>query len=74
MDLRRTYRLALNNYRAAGSAGYTMFQQAPRRYVSSDEIRELLIQYIREKKQIRPRCDRNWFVAPVPDYAKEANP
>jgi 2',3'-cyclic-nucleotide 2'-phosphodiesterase (5'-nucleotidase family) len=65
MDLEARHLLAVNNYRAAGSAGYDMFKHAPRRYVSSEEIRELMIEYIQKMKVIEPKCDHNWFVAPV---------
>jgi 2',3'-cyclic-nucleotide 2'-phosphodiesterase/3'-nucleotidase len=57
-------RLAVNNYRAGGSAGYTMFQGAKVLWRSGREIRELLIEYFREHKELPSRADGNWRITP----------
>jgi hypothetical protein len=46
-------RIAINNYRAGGSGGYTMFQGAKAVWHSGEEIRDLLIRYYTERKSIR---------------------
>jgi len=60
-----TYTLALNNYRAGGG-GFLGFKGAPIVYQSSDEIRNLMIQYVKETGSIEPTVDNNWHL--VPDY------
>ncbi|HOV49969.1 MAG TPA: 5'-nucleotidase C-terminal domain-containing protein [Candidatus Cryosericum sp.] len=65
MDMTATYTLALNNYRAGGG-GFLGFKGAPIVYQSSDEIRNLMIQYVKETGSIEPTVDNNWHL--VPDY------
>jgi 2',3'-cyclic-nucleotide 2'-phosphodiesterase/3'-nucleotidase len=57
-------RIAVNNYRAGGSAGYSMFRGAKILWRSPEEIRELVIQYYSEHKQLPSRPDNNWRVVP----------
>jgi 2',3'-cyclic-nucleotide 2'-phosphodiesterase/3'-nucleotidase len=60
--------IALNNYRAGGSAGYSMFKGARIVWRSPDEIRDLVIQYYSEHKTLPTQPDNNWRV--VPDAAR----
>lgn len=60
----QTLRIALNNYRAAGSAGYEMFKGAPVLYRSGREIRDLLIDYYTERRTLPTRPDGNWRIVP----------
>ncbi len=53
-------RIALNNYRSGGSAGYTAFQKGPIVWRSGMEIREMMIDYYREKKVFPASPDNNW--------------
>ncbi|MDP8981773.1 MAG: 5'-nucleotidase C-terminal domain-containing protein [Acidobacteriota bacterium] len=62
-------RIAVNNYRAAGSAGYTMFRDAKIVWRSPEEIRDLLIRYYTEHKQFPASPDNNWRI--VPEAARE---
>jgi 2',3'-cyclic-nucleotide 2'-phosphodiesterase/3'-nucleotidase len=62
-------RLALNNYRAAGSAGYEMFRGAPILWQSGEEIRDLMVRYFTARKQFPDAADGNWRI--VPDAARE---
>ena len=57
-------RIAVNNYRAGGSAGYEMFKGAPVAWRSNEEIRELIIQYYSDKKPLPSRATGNWRVVP----------
>jgi 2',3'-cyclic-nucleotide 2'-phosphodiesterase/3'-nucleotidase len=57
-------RIALNNYRAAGSAGYTMFTGAKILWQSNTTIRDLMIQYYTERKHLPVEPDNNWRVVP----------
>ena len=57
-------RIAVNNYRAGGSGGYEMFRNASVVWRSGEEIREMIIRYYTEKKQLPARADGNWRVVP----------
>ena len=61
--------IALNNYRAAGSAGYDMFKDAKILWQSNDAIRELLIEYYSAKKVLPTKPDGNWRI--IPDAARD---
>lgn len=54
------FRLATNNYRVNGGGGYTMYQNAPVLFRSSDEIRELIIDWVERHKKIPPQPSNNW--------------
>ena len=60
----RPLRIAVNNYRAGGSAGYSMFRGAKILWRSPDEIRDLVIQYYSEHKTLPAHPDNNWRVVP----------
>ncbi|MGD0133697.1 MAG: 5'-nucleotidase C-terminal domain-containing protein [Bryobacteraceae bacterium] len=57
-------RIAVNNYRAGGSAGYSMFRGAKVVWRSPDEIRDLVIQYYSEHKTLPAHPQNNWRVVP----------
>ena len=56
-------RIALNNYRAGGSNGYTMFKPAKVLWRSYEDIRDLIIRYYSEKN-LPSKPDHNWRVVP----------
>ncbi|MGE5553524.1 MAG: bifunctional metallophosphatase/5'-nucleotidase [Betaproteobacteria bacterium] len=43
-----TFTLAVNNYRAGGGGGFTMFQDAPVLWQSEKEVREIIVDYIKQ--------------------------
>ncbi len=55
-------RLATNNYRVNGGGGYTMYKGAPVVYRSSDEIREMIIDWVERHKTIPTRPSNNWRI------------
>jgi len=55
-------RLATNNYRVNGGGGYTMYKDAPVVYRSSEEIRELIIDWVERHKTIPVEPDNNWRI------------
>ena len=57
-------RIALNNYRAAGSAGYSMFRDAKVVWRSGREIRDLMIEYFGAHRALPGRPDGNWRLVP----------
>jgi 2',3'-cyclic-nucleotide 2'-phosphodiesterase/3'-nucleotidase len=58
-------KIAVNNYRAGGSAGYTMFKSGNVYYRSTEEIRAMMVQYFAEKKLLPAKADQNWKVVPA---------
>jgi 2',3'-cyclic-nucleotide 2'-phosphodiesterase/3'-nucleotidase len=56
-------RLATNNYRVNGGGGYTMYKGAPVVYRSSEEIREMIIDWVERHKTIPTEPDNNWRIA-----------
>lgn len=62
LDPNQKLRIALNNYRAGGSGGYTMFKDAKVHWRASEGIRELLILYYTEKKSIPTEPTNNWRI------------
>jgi len=68
-------RIAINNYRAAGSGGYTMFRDAQIVWRSTEEIRDLIVAYYTERGSLPEKPDNNWRIAPpaaVETLKKEA--
>ncbi|HLK62712.1 MAG TPA: 5'-nucleotidase C-terminal domain-containing protein [Bryobacteraceae bacterium] len=62
-------RIAINNYRAAGSAGFDMFIGAKVVWRSQEEIRDMIVRYYSEGKPLPTRADGNWRI--VPDAARK---
>ena len=62
-------RIALNNYRAGGSAGYKMFSGAKVVWKSSEDVRDLMIRYYRDHP-LPEQADQNWRI--VPEAARNA--
>ncbi len=57
-----SFTVAVNNYRAGGAGGYSMFIGAPVRFESATEIRDLLIEEVRRRGRIEPVdvFEQNW--------------
>ncbi|HSE21266.1 MAG TPA: bifunctional UDP-sugar hydrolase/5'-nucleotidase [Pyrinomonadaceae bacterium] len=58
----RKLRLATNNYRVNGGGGFTMYKDAPVVYRSSEEIRELIIDWVEKHKTIPVEPNNNWKI------------
>jgi 2',3'-cyclic-nucleotide 2'-phosphodiesterase/3'-nucleotidase len=61
----QTLRLVTNNYRVNGGGGFTMYKQARVVYRSSEEIRELIIDWVERNKRIPAEADNNWRLLPA---------
>ena len=61
-----TFTMAVNNYRASGSGGYSMLLGAPVVYDKGESIRDLLIADIQRRGTIAPAdvFRRNWRIVP----------
>jgi 2',3'-cyclic-nucleotide 2'-phosphodiesterase/3'-nucleotidase len=60
----RKLRIAVNSYRAGGSAGYTMFRDAKIVWRSAEDIRRLMIDYFTERGKLPEKPDGNWRIVP----------
>ena len=58
-------RLATNNYRVNGGGGYVMYKGAPEVYRSSQEIRELIVEWVLQHHRVPDEPTNNWrLIAP----------
>src|SRR5712664_1222534 len=57
-------RVVTNNYRVNGGGGFTMYKDAPVIYRSSEEVRELIIDWVERHKNIPTAADNNWRIVP----------
>ncbi|HEU5132393.1 MAG TPA: 5'-nucleotidase C-terminal domain-containing protein, partial [Pyrinomonadaceae bacterium] len=64
LSLTRKLRLATNNYRVNGGGGYNMYKNAPVVYRSSEEIRELIIDWVEKNKTVPATPNNNWRIIP----------
>src|SRR5829696_6359671 len=64
LSLTRKLRLATNNYRVNGGGGYDMYKNAPVVYRSSEEIRELIIDWLEKNKAVPTKPNNNWRILP----------
>ena len=62
-----TFTMALNNYRQTGGGGFSMLRGAPVVYDKQQEIRQLLIDEVRQKGILRPAdyFHSNWRLLPA---------
>lgn len=55
-------RVVTNNYRVNGGGGFTMYKDAPVIYRSSEEVRELIIDWVERNKTVPTQTDNNWRI------------
>jgi 2',3'-cyclic-nucleotide 2'-phosphodiesterase/3'-nucleotidase len=58
-------RVAVNNYRYAGGDNYTVFKGLPIVYRSTEEIRDLIIEYLTRTRVVPTTTDHNWRIEPA---------
>lgn len=64
LDPNQKLKLATNNYRVNGGGGYVMYKNTPVVYRSSEEIRELIIDWVERHKTIPTEPTNNWKIVP----------
>jgi 2',3'-cyclic-nucleotide 2'-phosphodiesterase/3'-nucleotidase len=64
LDPAQKLRVAINNYRYTGGGGYSVYKGLPVLFRSSQEIRDLLIEYLTRTKKIPSRSADNWKIVP----------
>jgi len=62
LSMTRKLKLATNNYRVNGGGGYDMYKNAPVVYRSSEEIRELIIDWLEKNKTVPVTPNNNWKI------------
>jgi 2',3'-cyclic-nucleotide 2'-phosphodiesterase / 3'-nucleotidase len=58
-------RVVTNNYRVNGGGGFSMYKDAPVVYRSSEEVRELIIDWVEKHKTVPTQADNNWRILGV---------
>ena len=66
LDPKRKLRLVTNNYRVNGGGGYTMYKDAPVLYRSSEEIRQLIIEWLERNGAVPVAATNNWRLISSP--------
>jgi 2',3'-cyclic-nucleotide 2'-phosphodiesterase (5'-nucleotidase family) len=64
VDPAQVLRVATNNYRYTGGGGYSAFKGLPVVFTSSDEIRQIVIDYLTRTKEIPTEAVGNWKMEP----------
>ncbi|WP_102692215.1 bifunctional 2',3'-cyclic-nucleotide 2'-phosphodiesterase/3'-nucleotidase [Rummeliibacillus pycnus] len=65
IDPNQEFIVVTNNYRANGGGNFPGIKGSPLVVDSADENRQILMEYITEKKEITPTADGNWSIAPI---------
>ncbi|SHN58624.1 5'-nucleotidase C-terminal domain-containing protein [Fervidobacterium gondwanense] len=72
VDMDAEYEVVLNNYRAGGGGGYSMFTNKPVVKEVLIEMAELMSNYLLEKKEIESTLDNNWGAYVEMEYTVSA--
>ena len=64
LDPARKLRVATNNYRVAGGGNFESLKNAPVVFRSSEEIRNLVIDWVEKHHQIPTEPMNNWRIVP----------
>jgi 2',3'-cyclic-nucleotide 2'-phosphodiesterase/3'-nucleotidase len=65
VDLHHEYTLVCNNYRAAGGGGYPHLADAEPVWRSSEEMTDLIGDFIARSGSWQPEIDNNWWLGPA---------
>jgi 2',3'-cyclic-nucleotide 2'-phosphodiesterase/3'-nucleotidase len=65
IDLHREFTLVCNNYRAAGGGGYPHLAEADPVWQSSEEMTDLIGDFIARSGSWQPEIDNNWWLGPA---------
>ena len=64
LDPDQKLRIAINSYRSGGAAGYGMFRNAKVVWRSPEDVRQLIIDYYSEHRELPAKPVGNWRVVP----------
>ena len=65
LSMTQKLRVVTNNYRVNGGGGFTMYKDAPVIYRSSEEVRELIIDWVEKHKTVPTEPTSNWQIIGV---------
>ncbi len=65
IDLHNIFTLVCNNYRAAGGGGYPHLAEADTVWRSSEEMTDLIGDFIEKSGSWQPEIDNNWWIGPT---------
>jgi 2',3'-cyclic-nucleotide 2'-phosphodiesterase / 3'-nucleotidase len=66
IDLGQMFLVVTNNYRASGGGGFPGCDGRHLAIEAPDVIRDILLRYVEAAKDLSPRSDGNWRLAPLP--------
>ena len=66
INLTQKFRVVTNNYRVNGGGGFAMYKNAPVIYRASEEVRELIIDWVEKHKTVPTQADNNWRIVGAP--------
>jgi 2',3'-cyclic-nucleotide 2'-phosphodiesterase/3'-nucleotidase len=58
------FTVAVNSYRASGGGGYLVWRDCPRVSETRRNLRDILIDDARRRRELSLETNRNWFLAP----------
>jgi 2',3'-cyclic-nucleotide 2'-phosphodiesterase/3'-nucleotidase len=62
LSMTQKLRVVTNNYRVNGGGGFAMYKNAPVVYRSSEEVRELIIDWVERNKTVPTQSTNNWRI------------
>ncbi len=65
IDDAQKFRVAINNYRYAGGGRYDVYKGLPVVYRSSQEVRDLIAEYLRRTGVVPTTANNNWHIEPM---------
>jgi 2',3'-cyclic-nucleotide 2'-phosphodiesterase/3'-nucleotidase len=65
VELHQEFTLVCNNYRAAGGGGYPHLAEATPVWQSSEEVTDLIGDFIARSGIWQPEVDDNWWIGPA---------
>jgi 2',3'-cyclic-nucleotide 2'-phosphodiesterase / 3'-nucleotidase len=64
LDDKQKFHVAINNYRYAGGGRYDVYKGLPVTYRSTQEVRELIAEYLRRTGVVPTTANNNWHIEP----------
>ena len=64
LDDKQIFRVAINNYRYAGGGRYNVYKGLPVTFRSTQEVRELITEYLRRTGVVPTKANNNWHIEP----------
>jgi len=66
LDPKQAFLVVTNNYRASGGGGFPGCNSRHLVIEAPDAVRDILLRYVESAKDLSPRSDGNWRLAPLP--------